>query len=276
MTEANKLENKPEEVLEEKQAYVPKDKWEEKAIASGKWKPLEEWEGDPDDWRPAREYVERGELFDKIDSQKKELKQMRKVLDTLKDHHLRVKQESMEEAIALLQKQRSQAKKEEDYSKVIEITDEIETLKDKQKKAIEKAQAELAVPTSTEVEPSETFKKWNAENSWYKMNGKDPMTVYANVMADEFLRERSGKASEEEVFEYVEKKVREEFPEKFKREKVDPKVEGVSSTRPVKTKEGTYQFTDAERAIGKTLVESGVMTWDQYAKDLKSYDTRKS
>lgn len=136
-----KLDKEEGKVEEKQEAYVPKDKWEEKAIASGKWKPQEEWEGDPEEWRPAREYVERGELFDKIDSQNKEMKQLRKVLDTLKNHHLNVKQEAMEEAIALLKKQRDSARKEEDLGKVLEITEEIDTLKEKQKKAIEKAKA---------------------------------------------------------------------------------------------------------------------------------------
>ena len=44
---------------------------QQKAMEQG-WKPKEEWEAegkDPSEWRDAKEYVERGELFDLIDSQ---------------------------------------------------------------------------------------------------------------------------------------------------------------------------------------------------------------
>ena len=32
------------------------------------WRPKEEWEGEPEKWRDAKEFVERGELYGKIDS----------------------------------------------------------------------------------------------------------------------------------------------------------------------------------------------------------------
>lgn len=254
--------------------YVPKDKWEEKAIASGKWKPKEEWEGDPEDWRSAREYVERGELFDKIDSQNKELKQMRKVLDTLKDHHLRVKQEAMEDAIALLRKQRDTAKKEEDLGKVLEITEEIDALQIKQRQAIEKTKNELAAVDAPVNEPSKAFKDWHRDNTWYNIDGDDAMSVYANAIGDAYVSKNRGAYKEEDLLEYVAEKVRKEFPDKFK-QKHDPKVEGGGSTRPAKTVSDKYNLSDAEKRVGETLVKSGVMTWEAYVKDLKEYDKRK-
>ena len=264
-----KLDKVEEKVEEKQEAYVPKDKWEEKAIASGKWKPQEEWDGDPEEWRPAREYIERGELFDKIDSQNKEVKQLRKVLDTLKNHHLNVKQEAMEDAIALLKKQRESARKEEDLGKVLEITEEIDTLKVRQQKAIAKAQAELNVPI--DAEPSPEFKEWHKDNSWYRVGGKDAMSVYANAAADMFLSDNP-RATDKEVFKHVEQKVREEFSEKFKSPKHDLKVEGSGTTRPGGKGSDKYELSPQEKQIGETLVKSGVLTWEQYIKDLKAYD----
>ena len=267
--EVDKKEDAP---IVEKEPYVPKDKWEEKAIASGKWKPLEEWEGDEADWRPAREYIERGELFDKIESQKQDLKQMKKVLDTLKNHHLKVKQEAMEDAIAILKKQRESAKREEDLGKVLEITEEIETLKTKQQTEIRKAQEELnKVPMDTE--PSETFKRWHAENQWYKINGRDAMSTFAEKEAERFIRDNDGKFSDHELYEHVDKMVRAEFPEKFKTVKHSPKVEGGTSRMPARGGRDDT-LTEAERKIGQQLVDSGVLTWEQYKKDLKKYDER--
>ena len=32
------------------------------------WRPKEEWQGEPEKWRDAKEFVERGELYGKIDT----------------------------------------------------------------------------------------------------------------------------------------------------------------------------------------------------------------
>ena len=42
------------------------DSYEDEARNQG-WKPKDEYEGDPTKWRPAKDFVERGELFGKID-----------------------------------------------------------------------------------------------------------------------------------------------------------------------------------------------------------------
>ena len=49
------------------------DEYEQRASAEG-WVPKEEWTGDPAQWRPAKEFLDRGELFKKIEEQvRKEL-----------------------------------------------------------------------------------------------------------------------------------------------------------------------------------------------------------
>jgi len=55
------------------------DPYEAAAREQG-WKPKEEFEGDEGKWRPAKEFVERGELFGKIDTLGKELKETKKPL----------------------------------------------------------------------------------------------------------------------------------------------------------------------------------------------------
>jgi len=67
------------------------DPYEDQAREQG-WRPKEEYEGDPEKWRPAKEFVERGELFGKIDHMGKELKETRKALKMLQEHHSKVKE----------------------------------------------------------------------------------------------------------------------------------------------------------------------------------------
>jgi len=63
---------------------IAADPYESEAREQG-WKPQDEYEGDPNKWRPAKEFVERGELFGKIDSLGKELKETRKALKMLQE-----------------------------------------------------------------------------------------------------------------------------------------------------------------------------------------------
>ena len=67
------------------------DPYEAQAREQG-WRPKEEFEGDASKWRPAKEFIERGELFGKIDSMGKELKETRKALKMLQEHHSKVRE----------------------------------------------------------------------------------------------------------------------------------------------------------------------------------------
>ena len=63
------------------------------------WVPKEEYQGDPEKWRGAKEFVERGELFGKIDSMGKELKETRKALKMLQEHHSHVQEAEYKRAV---------------------------------------------------------------------------------------------------------------------------------------------------------------------------------
>jgi len=74
------------------------DSYESQAREQG-WKPKEEYEGDPEKWKPAKEFVERGELFGKIDTLGKDLKETRKALKMLQEHHAKVKETEYKRAV---------------------------------------------------------------------------------------------------------------------------------------------------------------------------------
>src|SRR2546430_1692102 len=79
--EGTKIEGEPQESHTSPQ--VASEKYEEKARKLH-WAPLEEWRGDPEDWVPAKEFVQRQKLYDRIDSLQdaiKEWKQANKWFD---------------------------------------------------------------------------------------------------------------------------------------------------------------------------------------------------
>jgi hypothetical protein len=58
---------------------------EQRAAEQG-WRPQDEWDGEPDDWRTAREFLDRGEFFKKIDEQNRTIKELRKTQTDFAKH----------------------------------------------------------------------------------------------------------------------------------------------------------------------------------------------
>jgi len=63
---------------------------QEKAMAEG-WRPKEEYQGDPEKWVDAAEFLRRGELFSKIELQSKEIKQLKQTMTEFAKHHEKVR-----------------------------------------------------------------------------------------------------------------------------------------------------------------------------------------
>ena len=78
---------------------------EQKAMEAG-WVPQDQWEGDPDQWRPAKEFVDRGELFKKIEDQNRTIKEFKRALDDLKGHHAKTRETEYARALQVLKSQK--------------------------------------------------------------------------------------------------------------------------------------------------------------------------
>ena len=92
------------------------------------WRPKEEWEGEPEKWRDAKEFVERGELYNKIDSVGRELKETRKALKMLQEHHSKVRETEFNRAVAELkaaQKKHLEDGNADEYLKATELLTDI-------------------------------------------------------------------------------------------------------------------------------------------------------
>ena len=101
---------------------------EEKALEQG-WVPQDEWEGDPDQWRPAKEYLDRGELFKKIEDQNRTIKEFKRALDDLKGHHAKTRETEYARALTALKEQKKTALEDGDAAAVIKLDDEIDLVK---------------------------------------------------------------------------------------------------------------------------------------------------
>lgn len=222
------------------------------------WKPKEEYEGDPAKWRPAKEFVERGELFGKIDHMGKELKETRKALKMLQDHHTKVRETEYNRALTELKALQKKHLEEGNSDGYLETTELLTDLKAEQK-------AREVVQQNAPNQPDPRFINWVSANKWYEKDAE--MRKYADTLGAGYAASNPG-IDPEEVLQYVTKEVRTRFSTKFvnpNREKPST-VEGASTGAANKS---SFELTDDERKVMNTFVRAGVMSKEDYIAQVK-------
>jgi len=245
---------------------------ETRAISLG-WKPKEEWQGDPNDWVPAKWWLRYGDVEQKATALEQENKHKERVLKSMKDHYTRVKEDSIREVLDIVKRQKRVAVQNEDFQKVAELDAQADMLEAGLKgkfaqtdKMVEQAE----VPQG----PPPEFYAWNRENSWYTINGGDEMSTKADALAIGYVQ-TNPKLSYQEVLQKVTNDIKKLFPDKFKKE--EPPVTGVDdgggreASRTTQSKENDYKLTPAE----KEAADRFGMSYKDYAAELKAYDKKK-
>jgi len=229
---------------------------EEKAASMG-WK--KDYDGDPDDFIDAKEFIRRKPLFDKIEGQKRELKEVQKALKLLQTHHENVKVVEYQRAIENLKEDKRLALIAGDADRLIEIDDQIADYKAEEKAAKRIAQQK------PEVDPQ--FVAWVNENKWYANDGE--LRAVADEVGLAHSRSNPHKTPDE-VLEYVVSRVKKLYPDKFRNPNKDrlSTVEGSSTTAPSR-KAAAFELTEDERKAMNTFIRAGAMTKEQYIEDIK-------
>lgn len=241
-------------------------KTEQAALEQG-WVPKEDFKGDEHKWVDAGEFLRRGELFSKIDSQNREIKETKKTLAALEQHYLKVKETEYKRALADLKKQKKEALIENDVEAVLDVDEKIEELREEQ--IAEARQAAVQHQQQQASQPHPEFVAWTAKNGWYQTNRT--MRVFADAHGVE-LREQG--VSPSEVLRLVTEEVKKKFPDKFynpKREEASS-VEGGGSKGTKST--GKVELSEVETTIMKKLVGQGVLTKEQYIADIRAQRER--
>lgn len=235
---------------------------ESEARASG-WVPKEEYHGDENKWVDADEFVRRGPLFEKINVQSRELKEVKKALDQLKAHHANVKETAYKEALAQLRVEKREAFVDGDPDKILEIDDKIDAIKEEQRQYERNRTHEIRESVEAEAHPE--FVAWASRNTWYESNG--PMRAFADALGME-LSANGMKPSE--ILKKVEAQIKEEFPHKFRNANRDrtPSVEGAGKGSG-RTSKDNYEMTSFETDVMNRFVRQGLMTKEQYIAELK-------
>lgn len=254
---------------EVKQEEVTLSPIEQEAVEEG-WIPKHEWVAagnKEEEWRPARDFKERGELFRRIDQLTTDLKTTRSTLGALKGHYEKVKESEFQRAYETLKQEKRQALEQGDAGAVVDIDEKIAEIKETQKQQA----AETTVPQEQQVHPD--FTSWVSKNSWYTSNTE--MQNFADSIGRAYALSKPGVAPND-VLKYVSTKVKQAFPEKFenpKRTEPSP-VEGSKGTRTTSKSESYELSVDEERVMNK-LVRQGAITKEDYIRDLKQIKGQK-
>ena len=239
----------PSEVTAMEQGWVPKDQW----TGDGKW-------------RDADAFLDRGELFGKIDRQNRELKALKESNSEVKRYLENVKELEYKKALATLRSEKKDALREGDADAVIAIEDKLDELRDEQV-ADRIKQAQQPVQSNGEQHPE--FQAFVNKNPWYQTNR--PMRSYADALGAE-LREAGNSPSQ--VLRAVEVAVRKEFPQRFTNpnRSLPSGVEG-SNTRGSSTSKDTISMSDDEKRIMTRILSTGVSK-ERYLADFKEIKSR--
>lgn len=233
---------------------------EQRALEMG-WRPQSEFNGDAVDFIDAKEFVNRKPLFDRIESQSKQLKNVSKALDALKQHYTKVQETEFNRALSTLKAERRSALQDGDGEKFDKLDDEI---KDVEKQLVD-VKANANVPAVQEETQHPEFVAWAAKNQWYSSTG------YMRSFADEFGNRLAQQGvSPSDVLKQVEQAVRKEFPQKFTNPNKQDAPDVGSSRQGSASRGSSMELSDQERRIMNTLVQGGHITKEKYLADLKA------
>ena len=258
MSEDIKTEPK-EEIKEEPKKEEPKpevNKFEEAAKAKG-WKPKEEYEGVQEAWIGAEEFLKREPLFDRIKQSTKEVKELKKTIESMATHFKKSQEVAVAKAITDLKAQRKEAIQTGDVDKVEEIDKAID----------EQKQIKADAPTKQEVAPE--IVEWVEKNQWFNTDKEmaDFAVAYNKTQIDKgiSLSEALSKSAEA---------VKRAFPDKFTRNKerqqAPPTVESPTHEQGKGNKFTVTRLSpDQKRVYDQMVTRHKILSHDEYFKSLE-------
>lgn len=237
---------------------------EERAMRDG-WVPKDQWKGDPDDWRPAKEFNERGEFFNHIKEQKKRIDELQRATVFLTEQSKRQYMQGFKEAIDQLRARRDAALADGDSLQAARIGDQIDDVKERAKVAA----ATVVQPTVEGPTETEVYKAWHRQNPWYKQDRA--LTRLAEALGAEY-HSANPSSSEQDMLEYVAKELKRDYPDKFGRVRGAPSPDGsgreTGGARQPSNKFASVEaaMTEEQKGIMKTILKTTSLTKEEYLK----------
>lgn len=189
------------------------DRYHKKASSMG-WKPLEEYQGDPEDWVDAREYILREPLFKSNKKLRAELNQMRKTVEDMADHVKKAHTSAFKRLEKQYIEQREAAIKAGNPAEVRRFEEELKDVY----QAHQEAEEKLTVAPAPNIE----FQEWAEENKWFDVEREPEMAGVADGLYRSYVA-RNPDADISTTLKHVTKEVKKLYPDKFTTNKATSK-----------------------------------------------------
>ena len=262
--------------MAEEAAVVERD-YEAEARPLG-WVPQDEYRGDPDKWRDAKEFVEHGEkilpilrdnfktIKAELATYKDEVKRLKGSIDQFSVYHRKTEERAQKKAedkykaeIERLKAAQRQAASEGDVTKY----QELETKRDE-------LEANKPEKPATTDGPTPEYVEWIAENPWY--NDDEELKAKAELIAKIYVAEHP-RAGNKSMFKHITKTIKELYPDKFenpKRKEAAPVGSGDGTNNTGGGNSGKRGYNDLPpeaRTACDMFVEDGLLTKEEYLKE---------
>ena len=192
--EGLEVDKDPQDEQQKEIQEQPQSSAEDVARQSG-WKPLEEFEGDPAEWRSAEVFNERGYWIGKSKQQDKRIDELSNSFNTRLDNTNKLHKHQMELQKAELVRKRDDAIDDADRVTANKYQDDIDKIN---------AQPNESLPANNS---QQTLDNWNAENTW--ILGADPKAAYGK---QQFSNYQNQGLSVEQSIAAMESDVNKAFP----------------------------------------------------------------
>lgn len=239
---------------------------EQQAMAQG-WVPEDQWNG-KGKWRDAEEFLERGELFAKIDEQSRHIKSLKSQQDAVNQHLELVRKNEYNRALADFKRERKLALAEGDADAVVEVEERMEAFK-QQVAAREAAIAQQSQVAQASAHQDPVLQVWMSRNPWYSTD--KAMKIYADQIGHELAS--AGLTNPQEILLEVERRTKKEFAERFNNpNRTKPgAVESGTGTKGSRGRADSFVLTEDENRVINKMIRAGApITREQYIKDLKA------
>jgi hypothetical protein len=245
---------------------------EQEAIQSG-WVPKDEWKGSEDDWVPAKQFVKRGQLEAELKRQRADGAHKEKVIKSMKDYYLNLKEDAKKEVLDSLKRSHREAIKSEDYVEATKISLQMEEMEDNLDRKFKQHDEQVAQVTAPVHTPPPEFFEWQNRNSWYKMGQDDEMTIEADQLAVAFAKRNPNK-DYIEMLNYVTERMTKMYPEKFMTKQKERVADDVNEPGSVQSKGDNRSKTKLSPAEKEAAAAFG-LTEQEYAEGLRELDKKK-
>lgn len=270
----------------EQESHAVNEQIEKEARLFG-WVPKEEFRGSEDDWVDAEVFVKRGKeinpilrknnelLMKKLDEKAKEIDSIKASVEEFKKFQkesFERKTAEYEVQIAQLKSQKREAIAEGNGDLVVDIDDQIDSLKEAQREAKEaaKAKPEPEQPAQVSIPDDPELQSWLTKNTWF---GNDiEMTELANTLGSS-VRKQFPHLTSRAFLDKLDDKIREYMPNKFLGNKA--KGSAVDSSGSVRGSGSSGKKTydnlpdDAKQACDRFIKNGWIKSKQEY---VDSYD----